>query len=161
MYYHFCRAQLKEWIRSCAIHRYYCNYFPVKLVKTTDLDPNKSYLFCNFPHGIICLGVHGAFGTDAAGFKELFPGIDINVVVLDQNFKIPFFRDYCRVNSTYHSENFVQSFLILIARKLSAYTCWDLFCLANQYNIIIQLKWTILKTYSRKTKPASWIFLNM
>ncbi|CAD1469759.1 unnamed protein product, partial [Heterotrigona itama] len=82
------------------MHRYYCNYFPVKLVKTTDLDPNKSYLFCNFPHGILCLGVYGAFGTDAAGYRELFPGMDINVVMLDQNFKIPFLRDYCRINST-------------------------------------------------------------
>ncbi|KAF3419827.1 hypothetical protein E2986_11660, partial [Frieseomelitta varia] len=74
-------ARLKQWIRTCAFNRYFCNYFPVKLVKTTDLDPNKSYLFCNFPHGLICLGVYCAFGTDAAGFRELFPGLDINIIM--------------------------------------------------------------------------------
>ncbi|KAK9302948.1 hypothetical protein QLX08_005215 [Tetragonisca angustula] len=93
------RARLKQWIRSCTLNRYFRNYFPVKLVKTTDLDPNKSYLLCNFPHGIMCCGVYSAFGTDAAGFRELFPGLDINVIILEQFFKAPFFRDYCRIGS--------------------------------------------------------------
>ncbi|KAK1132265.1 hypothetical protein K0M31_016386 [Melipona bicolor] len=91
------RSQFKQWLRTCTWNRYVCNYFPIKLVKTTDLDPKKSYLFCNFPHGIMCCGVYGAFATDAIGFRELFPGLDINIIMLDQFFKTPFLRDYVRV----------------------------------------------------------------
>ncbi|XP_043515110.1 diacylglycerol O-acyltransferase 2-like, partial [Frieseomelitta varia] len=114
----FCRARLKQWIRTCAFNRYFCNYFPVKLVKTTDLDPNKSYLFCNFPHGLICLGVYCAFGTDAAGFRELFPGLDINIIMLEQFFKAPFFRDYCRIYSVASSS--AESVNLLLSTKPEA-----------------------------------------
>ncbi|KAK1134841.1 hypothetical protein K0M31_007610 [Melipona bicolor] len=106
------RAQLKLWIRSCTLNRYICNYFPVKLVKTTDLDPNKSYLFCNFPHGIMCCGVYGAFATDAAGFRTLFPGIDVNTIILEQFFKTPFFRDYCRINPVASSSSESLNYLL-------------------------------------------------
>ncbi|KAK9302945.1 hypothetical protein QLX08_005213 [Tetragonisca angustula] len=112
------RKQLKQWIRSCTLNRYFRNYFPVKLVKTTDLDPNKSYLFCNFPHGIMCCGVYSAFGTDAAGFRELFPGLDVSIVVLDQNFKTPFLRDYVRVTSTASSSE--ESLNLLLSTKPEA-----------------------------------------
>ena len=109
--FYLCRAQLKQWMRSCTLYRYFRNYFPVKLVKTTDLDPNKSYLFCNFPHGIICFGVYGAFGTDFGGFKKLFPGIEVNVIILEQFFKIPFFREYLRVSCKYNSSILLHSSL--------------------------------------------------
>ncbi|KAF3419826.1 hypothetical protein E2986_14058 [Frieseomelitta varia] len=102
-------AQFKQWFRTCAMNRYICSYFPIKLVKTTDLDPNKSYLFCNFPHGIVSTGVCVAFGTDAAGYSEIFPGIEIRVVILDRHFKTPMFREYCRITCTYHLEIVVQS----------------------------------------------------
>ncbi|CAD1480619.1 unnamed protein product [Heterotrigona itama] len=92
------RRKLLNWIRNCAWQRYFCSYFPIKLIKTTDLDPSKLYLFCNFPHGILSSGVYGAFATDAAGCKELFPGIEFKVVILDQHFKAPLFREYCRIN---------------------------------------------------------------
>ncbi|XP_043579948.1 diacylglycerol O-acyltransferase 2-like isoform X2 [Bombus pyrosoma] len=90
------RQIFHRFLRNCAWHRYFCNYFPIKLVKTTDLDPNKLYLFCNFPHGIIPSGVYGAFGTDIIGCRELFPGLEFRVVILDQLFKSPLFRDYFR-----------------------------------------------------------------
>ncbi|XP_043579954.1 2-acylglycerol O-acyltransferase 1-like [Bombus pyrosoma] len=92
------RRKFLQWIRSCAWNRYFCNYFPIKLVKTTDLDPNKLYLFCNFPHGTIPSGVYGAFGTDIIGRRELFPGLEFRVVILDQFFRSPLFREYCRIN---------------------------------------------------------------
>ena len=31
-------------------------YYPVTLVKTADLDPNKNHLVCCHPHGILCFG---------------------------------------------------------------------------------------------------------
>lgn len=81
-------------MRGNAWQRYFCNYFPIKLVKTTDLDPTKSYLFCSFPHGILSTGVFGAFGTEHLNCKKMFPGLDFRVVILEQHFKIPFFREY-------------------------------------------------------------------
>lgn len=112
----FCTLQLKcimncrflcfseRWtrlMRSNAWQRYFCNYFPIKLVKTTDLDPTKSYLFCSFPHGILSTGVFGAFGTEHLNCKKVFPGLDFRVVILEQHFKIPFFREYAYMGGTY------------------------------------------------------------
>ncbi|OAD56202.1 2-acylglycerol O-acyltransferase 1 [Eufriesea mexicana] len=87
-------VRLTRWMRNTAWFHYFCNYFPLKLVKTTDLDPNRLYLFCSFPHGILSMGVFGAFSTDVLGCKKLFPGLDFRVVVLDQHFRIPLFREY-------------------------------------------------------------------
>ncbi|XP_076288415.1 2-acylglycerol O-acyltransferase 1 [Lasioglossum baleicum] len=102
-----------SWLRNCAWMRYVCNYFPLKLVKTVDLDPTKNYLFCSFPHGILSTGIFGAFGSDILGCKELFPGLEFRVVVLDQHFRIPFFRDYVAatggVSSTAKSLNYLAS----------------------------------------------------
>ncbi|XP_033329797.2 2-acylglycerol O-acyltransferase 2-A [Megalopta genalis] len=106
-------ARWTTWIRNCAWMQYICNYFPVKLVKTTDLDPEKNYLFCSFPHGILSTGIFGAFGSDILGCKQLFPGLDVRVVVLDQHFQIPLFREYVSatggVSSTAKSLNYLAS----------------------------------------------------
>ncbi|XP_014468412.1 PREDICTED: 2-acylglycerol O-acyltransferase 1-like [Dinoponera quadriceps] len=86
-----------NWIKFCRNNifwRYFCNYFPIKLVKTVDLDPTKSYLFVCVPHGILSTGIVGAFGSDALGCRELFPGLEIRPIILDQHFKIPIFREY-------------------------------------------------------------------
>lgn len=80
--------------RKSAFWRYFCNYFPIKLVKTVDLDPTKSYLFISVPHGILAMGVMGSFGTDALGCKKLFPGLEMRPITLDQHFKVPLFREY-------------------------------------------------------------------
>ncbi|KOC69937.1 2-acylglycerol O-acyltransferase 1 [Habropoda laboriosa] len=87
-----------RWLRSSAWLRYFCNYFPVKLVKTTDLDPNRLYLFCSFPHGILATGVFCSFGSECLGCREKFPGMDMRPVVLDQHFRVPFFREYAYSN---------------------------------------------------------------
>ncbi|XP_034174495.1 2-acylglycerol O-acyltransferase 2-A [Osmia lignaria lignaria] len=92
------REVLTRWLRNCTWLRYFADYFPVTLVKTTDLDPNRNYLFCCFPHGILATGVYGAFGTDGRGCREMFPGLDIRVAILDQHFKIPLFREYVYLN---------------------------------------------------------------
>lgn len=77
--------------------RYFCNYFPIKLVKTVDLDPKKSYLFTVVPHGIISMGIFGSFATDELDCKKLFPGLEMHVITLDQHFKIPLFREYAYI----------------------------------------------------------------
>jgi len=62
-------------------------------VKTVDLDPKESYIFVCVPHGILSVGLN-AFTTDALKCKEIFPGLDIRPITLDQHFKIPVFREY-------------------------------------------------------------------
>ncbi|XP_054003503.1 2-acylglycerol O-acyltransferase 2-A-like [Hylaeus anthracinus] len=107
------REWYTRWLRKCTWLRYFCNYFPIKLEKTVDLDPNKSYLFCSFPHGILAIGTFGAFGTDCLGCKEMFPGLDFRVIILDQHFRIPLFREYASMNggvsSTAESLNYLLS----------------------------------------------------
>lgn len=41
------------WFRSLPIWRYFSNYFPVDLVRTAKLRPNRNYLFACFPHGLM------------------------------------------------------------------------------------------------------------
>ncbi|XP_012231825.1 diacylglycerol O-acyltransferase 2 [Linepithema humile] len=85
---------LLKWTRNNVLWRYFCNYFPIKLVKTVDLDSTKSYLFICVPHGILSVGFVGSFGTDAVDCKKLFPGMDMRPITLEQHFKIPFMREY-------------------------------------------------------------------
>lgn len=51
------------------------NYFPISLVKTAELDPTKNYIFGYHPHGMVPDGCLVCFGSDAADFKDTFPGI--------------------------------------------------------------------------------------
>lgn len=81
-------------MRNWTLWRYYCDYFPVKLVKTTELDPNKNYLFTCFPHGIVCSGACGAFATNALNFSKVFPGMTSHMITLGSHFKVPFFREF-------------------------------------------------------------------
>ncbi|XP_076396900.1 2-acylglycerol O-acyltransferase 2-A-like isoform X2 [Megachile rotundata] len=69
------------------------DFFPVTLVKTTDLDPNRNYLLCSFPHGIIPAGAAGSFQSESRGAKTLFPGLQLNIIVQYQVFKSPIFRE--------------------------------------------------------------------
>jgi hypothetical protein len=82
-----------SWIRQLSVYRYFVDYFPMKLVKTHDLDPEKTYLFGYHPHGIMSYGAFIAFGTDQLGFHKLFPGITPRLLTLNCNFYVPIVRD--------------------------------------------------------------------
>jgi hypothetical protein len=69
-------------VRNLAIWKYYCNYFPIKLVKTHELPPAKNYILGYHPHGVISLGAFGAFATEGAGFSKIFPGIVPHLMTL-------------------------------------------------------------------------------
>lgn len=81
-------------VRRWKIWRYFCDYFPIRLVKTADLDPEDNYIFCYHPHGVVCLGAQGNFCGDATSFSEKFPGIYPHIVTLSMNFKLPLIREY-------------------------------------------------------------------
>ncbi|KAF6030964.1 MOGAT1 [Bugula neritina] len=83
-----------EAIRRWKVWEHFRDYFPLKLVKTCDLDPHKNYLFACHPHGVLCVSHFGNFATEATGFSKLFPGIDPHLIVLDGQFQFPLYREY-------------------------------------------------------------------
>ncbi|XP_008426465.1 2-acylglycerol O-acyltransferase 2 [Poecilia reticulata] len=73
---------------------YMRDYFPIKLVKTADLDPRHNYILGFHPHGVLVAGAFTNFCTDATGFPQLFPGLTSYLLMLPLWFRAPFFRDY-------------------------------------------------------------------
>ena len=65
-------------------------YFPMSLRSEEKLNPDKTYVFGYHPHGIISVGALATFGTEGLNFSSTFQGIDVHLVTLPQNFRIPF-----------------------------------------------------------------------
>ena len=88
-----------EWFRNLSIWKYYAKYFPVKLIKTAELDPSKgNYLFGNHPHGILCSGVFASFLTDGAGWSTIFPNLSPCVLTLQGFHQAPGLRELARTS---------------------------------------------------------------
>ncbi|EDO38372.1 predicted protein [Nematostella vectensis] len=83
-----------KFMRGLRVWKYFRDYFPIQLVKTTELDPSKHYVFGYHPHGILCAGAFCNFATEATNFSEVFPGITPHLLPLMALFKPPLFRDY-------------------------------------------------------------------
>ncbi|CAB4066110.1 MOGAT1 [Lepeophtheirus salmonis] len=62
-------------VRNWQIWKYFKDYFPVKVIKTADLDSNKGYLLGSHPHGFMASGVFAAFATNDKDLKEIYPNI--------------------------------------------------------------------------------------
>uniref|UniRef100_A0A914EM96 diacylglycerol O-acyltransferase n=1 Tax=Acrobeloides nanus TaxID=290746 RepID=A0A914EM96_9BILA len=73
--------------------QYFANYFPLKLVKTAELDPKNNYIVGSHPHGVLSIGAFGSFCTEATGFSKNFPGITPYQVTLHGQFQFPFRRE--------------------------------------------------------------------
>uniref|UniRef100_A0A672GVF6 Acyltransferase n=1 Tax=Salarias fasciatus TaxID=181472 RepID=A0A672GVF6_SALFA len=73
---------------------YMRDYFPIKLVKTVDLDPRHNYVLGFHPHGVLVAGAFTNFCTYATGFRTMFPGLTSYLLMLPLWFRAPFFRDY-------------------------------------------------------------------
>ena len=83
-----------EWFRKAPLWKYYANYFPVKLVKTAELDPNKgNYLLGSHPHGIICAGATASFCTEGAGWSKIFPNLIPSLLTLKVFHLVPGLRE--------------------------------------------------------------------
>jgi 2-acylglycerol O-acyltransferase 2 len=83
----------RDWVRRAAWWTYLRDYFPVNLIKTADLDPEKNYIFGYHPHGIISVGALVNFATEATGWSETFPGIEVSLLTLAVQFYTPFWRE--------------------------------------------------------------------
>jgi len=87
-------ADKRAWLRNWNFFHYFRDYFPVTFVKTVDLPADRTYVFGYHPNGIIGIGAFCNFATNATGFEEMFPGIDLRLMTLAVNFKTPFYREY-------------------------------------------------------------------
>uniref|UniRef100_UPI00398F86C9 2-acylglycerol O-acyltransferase 2 n=1 Tax=Pristiophorus japonicus TaxID=55135 RepID=UPI00398F86C9 len=83
-----------NFIRGLRMWNYFRDYFPMRLIKTADLDPQRNYIFGFHPHGVLVAGAFGNFCTEVTGFQKLFPGLKPHMLMLSLWFRIPFFRDY-------------------------------------------------------------------
>ncbi|CAF3093091.1 unnamed protein product [Rotaria sp. Silwood2] len=82
----------KQWFRRLFLWKWFVDFFPIRLHKTCDLPADRSYIFGYHPHGIISVGGVGNFASEATGFENLFPDINLRLLVLNSNFQIPFFE---------------------------------------------------------------------
>lgn len=117
VYYYF-DASISErggrrvnWFRRWKIWKYFADYFPLKIVKTTELDPKKNYIMGVHPHGVLSIGAFGHFGTEGSGWSEHFPGLTPYLMVLAGHFQFPVYRDYFMTSGavavTYNSINYI------------------------------------------------------
>lgn len=83
-----------KFMRNLKIWKYFRDYFPIELVKTVDLNPEKNYIFGYHPHGVLCAGAFCNFATEATDFSKVFPGITPHLLPLMALFRPPLFRDY-------------------------------------------------------------------
>ncbi|KAK3095225.1 hypothetical protein FSP39_011832 [Pinctada imbricata] len=83
-----------QWIRNWPLWRYFHSFFPITLVKTADLDPNKNYIMCFHPHGVLSVSAFCHFATEGSGWSKTFPGLTPYLLVLAGHFQFPFYRDY-------------------------------------------------------------------
>ncbi|XP_071317549.1 2-acylglycerol O-acyltransferase 3b [Trachinotus anak] len=81
-------------VRKWKVWDHLRDFFPIKLVKTAELDPNKNYILGCHPHGIMSAGAFSCFSTESCGFTEVFPGVRPSLAILAGLFRIPFFREY-------------------------------------------------------------------
>ena len=100
-----------EWLRNLKIWKHYANYFPVKLIKTTELDSNENYIFGNHPHGILCSGAFACFATDGAGWSKIFPNLIPSLLTLQIFHLVPGFREVLRPSGEFHRRNLVSVYI--------------------------------------------------
>ncbi|KAK9884500.1 hypothetical protein WA026_007341 [Henosepilachna vigintioctopunctata] len=84
-----------QWVRNWSWWVHVRNYYPVKLVKLPwgELNPTRNYLFCYFPHGLMCTGAFITLGTNAGRFADYFPNHRPYIHTISWFFKLPFTRE--------------------------------------------------------------------
>ena len=80
-------------VRKWKLWKLAANFFPISLVKTTELDRNKNYIFGYHPHGIVSFGAATNFGTEATDFSDIFKGITPYPLTLKLLFNLPLVRN--------------------------------------------------------------------
>ncbi|CAG2170993.1 unnamed protein product [Oppiella nova] len=103
-----------KWYRQLGLFKHIADYFPLKLIKTHDLDPDKNYIFACHPHGLYALSQIYHFTSNNPSFQHVFPGFHVRLASLMLNFWFPVCRDVLMALGTYET-------IIIIIIFLSKY----------------------------------------
>ncbi|XP_040117891.1 2-acylglycerol O-acyltransferase 3-like [Oryx dammah] len=93
-----------QWLKNWTAWKHLSDYFPIKLVKTAELPPDRNYVLGSHPHGVISVGTVCNFATEGTGLSQLFPGLRFSLAVLHCLLYLPGHREYflscgaCSVN---------------------------------------------------------------
>ncbi|XP_055844054.1 2-acylglycerol O-acyltransferase 2-like [Episyrphus balteatus] len=82
-----------RWMRDNFFWKLFREYFPVELVKTAELPPNKNYLLACFPHGVIGFGPFTNMCSDISKWNDLFPKVRVHLATLAVHFNSPIWRE--------------------------------------------------------------------
>ncbi|KAH7724443.1 Protein DGTR-1 [Aphelenchoides avenae] len=83
-----------SWYKNSRIWKHFVDYFPLTLVKTADLPPNRNYILGCHPHGVLSIGAFTHLLTNATGRAEMFPGLESTILTLNGQFWFPFRREF-------------------------------------------------------------------
>ncbi|GET89267.1 hypothetical protein, conserved [Leishmania tarentolae] len=85
-----------EAFTRCFLWRYYCDYFPVRLVIPKSVqrrfDKERNYFFVYHPHGIHSFGALVNFGLDQNDASKILEGITVHLQTLTINLYVPLWR---------------------------------------------------------------------
>ncbi|XP_031624109.1 2-acylglycerol O-acyltransferase 1-like [Contarinia nasturtii] len=82
-----------HFMRNLSVWKYCLDYFPIELIKTVDLPPDRNYLFCIFPHGWLSLGAGANFATNHSKWSRLYPKIRPKCTTLGFTMLMPIQRE--------------------------------------------------------------------
>ena len=105
------RDLLINFVRRLSVFKYMRDYYPITLVKTCDLDPQKNYIFGYHPHGAFTEGASIRLNTEACGFSDRFPGIIPHLSVTSGTLN--------QLESPYYRSGLVDFLRLKILRKQS------------------------------------------
>jgi len=106
------RTHLVQWVRRWSLWRHLRDYFPIKMIKTAELDPRRNYIFSCHPHGVICFGSVTVFASEADDFSVKYPGINAHVNTVEGNLWMPGFREFFLMFGAVASSKESLSFLL-------------------------------------------------
>ena len=62
---------MKPLRRRLSVWRHAAAFYPAKIIKTVELDPEGNYIFAAHPHGIFCSSLFLAFATEGMNFSKV------------------------------------------------------------------------------------------
>jgi len=83
----------QQWFREAFVWKYFADYFPIKLVKTSELPADQNYIIGCHPHGILGISTFSTLCTEGTGWSKIFPGIAPSLCTLSSQFLFPFRRE--------------------------------------------------------------------
>ena len=119
------RDLLINFVRRLSVFKYMRDYYPITLVKTSDLDPQKNYIFGYHPHGAFTEGASIGLNTEACGFSDKFPGIIPHLSVTSgtlNQLESPYYRsglvDFLRLKILRKQSKVYSNFTITVVFRL-------------------------------------------